>query len=601
MHVFRSSFSVLVLILCVSIALTSQVAVPTWHFDNGRSGANTHEAILTPSNVNFNQFGLLFSQSVDGGVVAEPLYVPNLTIGGNVHNVVFVVTMHDSVYAFDAASNTGSDASPLWKVNFTNPSAGVTTVPVSVVGCGNTTAFTELGIVGTPAIDTKKGIIYLVAETYENKAVVHRLHALNITNGQEEPGSPVVIKATITVNGSPVTFQDTNEMDRPGLLLFNGMLYIGFGSTGCHGVGWIMAYNPTTLQQRAVFNPAPTGIGTGIWQSGGGLSADQEGNIYFATADGPFDVNTGGQDYGDSMIKLTLTSSGFVVSDYFTPYDEAALNSNDRDLGASGLLIIPDQSGSFPHLLAGGGKGGEIYLVNRDNMGQFNPAQDNVVQEVANAPMFATPVYWNQNVYFTGQHVQGYSLNSGVLKLISQTYTLGTVYPPVISSNGSTNGILWVLNNNNLLAFNPLNLTQKYYDNTSMKTRDAISAVEHFATPMVANGRLYVGTTTSLAVFGLLPQVKTVSGDQQKGRPATALSQPLVVQAVDSYTGQALTGVPVTFDDGGAGGVLSATSVLTDLNGEASVDYIMPPIPGEAIIKVSSPGMVPAKFVERVQ
>ncbi len=599
MYTVRRFLEVIFCFFCAAVPALTQVVVPTWHYDNSRSGANTYETILTPANVNRDQFGLLFSQAVDGAVVAEPLYVPNLSIAGGFHNVVFVVTQHDSVYAFDAAGNTGSNASPLWKVNFTNPSAGVTTVPVNVAGCGATTLFTELGIVGTPAIDTTNGTMYLVAETYENNAVVHRLHALNIMNGQEAPGSPVVIQGSVVVNGKKVTFQDKNQMNRPGLLLLGGVVYVAFGSTGCHGIGWVMAYDATTLQQRAVFNAAPTGIGAGIWQAGGGLSADADGNVYLSTADGPFDVNTGGQDYGDSIIKLTLTPSGLVVSDYFTPYNEADMDSQDRDLGSSGLLIIPDQRGDFPHLLAGGGKDGEIYLVNRDNMGRFNPAQDNAVHELTNAPMYATPVYWNQNVYVTGQHVQKYSLDSGVLNFSSQTYPLGNVYPPVISANLSTNGIVWVMNAKNLLAFNALNLSQKYYDSTEMGTRDTLPPVNHFVTPTVADGRVYVGTTRSLAVFGLLPQIKSVTGNGQRARPGTTLSQPLVVQAVDSYTGLPVSGVGVTFDDNSAGGVFSSISLITDLNGEASVTYTMPPTPGEVIINVSSPGTVPAKFVER--
>ncbi len=597
---FRNAPLLFVCVCCCFLThALAQVHVTTWHYDNTRTGLNSQETILTPMNVTVTQFGKLFSQPVDGAIVAEPLYIPNVSIPGlGVHNVVFVVTQHDSVYAFDAASNTGGNASPLWKVNFTNPSAGVTSVPVSVAGCGATTQFTELGIVGTPAIDARTGIIYLVAETYENNLVVHRLHALNITNGQEEPGSPLAIKGSVTVNGTLTTFKDRSQMNRAGLLLLNGVVYIAFGSTGCHGNGWVMAFDATTLQQRAVFNTAPTGIGTGIWQSGGGLSADAEGNVYLATADGPFDVNTGGQDYGNSMIKLTLGTSGLSVSDYFTPYNEAALDSLDRDLGSSGLLILPNQGGSFPHLLAGGGKGGEIYLVNRDNMGQFNPAQDNVLQEMFNAPMFATPAFWNHTVYFAGGHIKAYSLNRAELLFSSQTSTLGNVFPPVISANGNTNGILWVMNSKNLLAFNPLNLSQKFYESTQAGTRDALVAVNHFITPTVANGRVYVGSTTSLEVFGLFPKVAAMSGNAQAATVGTTLPEPLRVQAMDAYTGSPIPGATVVFSDGGIGGSLGpGTTMITDESGYASAIYTLPYKAGTITVTASSPNMAAAAFV----
>jgi hypothetical protein len=371
--------------------------VTTYHNDNARTGQNLNETILTPANVNSTQFGLLFiAPTIDGYVYAQPLYLSNVTLPGQgAHNVVFVATEHDSVYAFDADTY----GSPLWHVNFLS-SGGTTvvsTVPNSDLGTGDIVP--EIGITGTPVIDPKTGTLYLVAKTKETTGTtstyVQRLHALDVTTGQECPGSPVVIQASVPGTGlgnsnGTLAFNALRENQRPALLLLNGIVYIAWASHGdidpYHG--WLIGYNATTLQQVAVFNTTPNGTRGGIWQGGGGPAADSSGNIYFMTGNGTFSApNLGtGIDYGDSFLKLS-TSGGLSVLDWFTPYNESTLEQGDADLGAGGVLLLPDSVGSnaHQHLMVGSGKQGTIYLVDRGDgstqtMGEFTPNVNNNLQ-----------------------------------------------------------------------------------------------------------------------------------------------------------------------------------------------------------------------------
>jgi hypothetical protein len=264
----------------------SLISVTTWHYDNARDGVDANETVLTPSNVNSTTFGKLSTDPVDGFIVGQPLYLPGMLIAGESHNVVYVATMHDSVYAFDADT---PNAMPLWMTSILSYSpAGATSVPISVAKCGPTTRWTELGIISTPVIDQTTNTLYLVAETYENGAVVHRLHALDVTTGQEKLGGPTTIAATYTLNGVTTTFKDTYEINRPGLLEANGHIYIGFGSSGCNGYsqGWILSYNAVTLQQEGSYTAEPNKTLASIWQKGAGLSADMNGNIYAETGEG---------------------------------------------------------------------------------------------------------------------------------------------------------------------------------------------------------------------------------------------------------------------------------------------------------------------------
>ncbi len=382
----------------------SVVSVWTHHNDNSRTGQNLNETILTPATVNSAKFGKLFTYSVDGYVYAQPLIMPSVNIAGQgLHDVVFVVTEHDSVYAFDA---DGTTSSPLWKVSFIDPATGVTTVPSSdVYDNGGIPDLTpEIGITSTPVIDTSTGTMFVLAVTKENGSWVHRLHALDITSGAERSNSPVRIQGTVPGTGydsvsGQVTFNSRRQLQRPALLLLNGLVYVAFGSYGdidpYHG--WIFAYNENSLQQTYIYNVSPNGTEAAIWQSGTGPSVDTSGNIYVITCTGV------GTAQGNSFLKL---SSSLQLLDYMTPFNQASLSPTDLDLGSGGAVLLPDQSTGPTHLLVGAGKEGRVYLINRDNMGHFNSSGDNVVQELpgavgpahitsGNAAMYATAAFWN--------------------------------------------------------------------------------------------------------------------------------------------------------------------------------------------------------------
>ena len=493
----------------------ASVAVLTQHNDNLRTGLNANETILTLANVNATTFGKLFVQPVDGLIVGQPLYVSQVAIPGvGKHNIVYVTTQHDSVYAFDADSNTGSNANPLWNVSFLNAAAGVTTVPIAEQGCGTTTKFTEIGILPTPAIDAASGTLYVHAKTKENGAYVHRLHALDITTGQEKFGGPVVISASVNGKLGTINFDNLSQMERPGLLLVGSTVYLSFGSSGCDGGpthGWVMSYDAHTLQQTGVFNSSPdnTEGRAAIWQAGGGPAADAIGNVYFETANGPFDADSGGGDYGDTFVKLSNSASGLSVTDYFTPYNQLALRTTDTDLGSSGLILLPDQPGTHPHLAVGSGKEGSIYVVDRDNMGHYNPVDNSqIVQFLDHAAgrSFSVPAYWNSTVYVVGQiqGLQAFSVNNGVLTSVSKSAPTCCFHVPAISANGTADGIVWILDANTLVAFDAKDLTHRLYDTKKAGTRDALGTTAHFNVPTIANGKVYVGADMQLVVLGLL-------------------------------------------------------------------------------------------------
>ncbi len=404
----------------------AKVNVTTYHNDNARTGQNLKETLLTPDNVRFTRFGKLFAYPVDGYVYAQPLYLSNVTVPGKGrHNVVFLATEHDSVYAFDADDNTGANADPLWHVSFLNPNAGVTSIPNDEIGSWDIVP--EIGITGTPVIDANSGTLYVVVKTREpgplgSTLYPQRLHALDIHTGQEKPGSPVLITASVPGIGDGndgqgnVPFYSKLENQRAALLLLNGVVYIAWGSHGditpYHG--WILGYDARTLQQVAIFNATPNGLtdpsgypigAGGIWQGGAGLAADDQGNMYFATGNGSFDAATGGIDYGDSIVRLrTLPGGSLAVADYFTPLNQDYLNRTDADLGSGGVLLLPDQPGPHPHLLVQAGKEGKIYIIDRDRMGQFHPNSDNIVQELGGVigGVWGMPAYFNNTIYYWG-------------------------------------------------------------------------------------------------------------------------------------------------------------------------------------------------------
>src|SRR6266478_4797166 len=361
--------SVLLLTLFLArVHLLAQTSVITWHYENERTSANTSETVLTPSNVNSASFGKLTTLPVDGFVVGHPLYLPSVNVlGQGVHNVVYVATMHDSVYAFDADS---ANTSPLWMTSIlTYSPAGATSVPATVKKDSGTTGWAEVGIASPPVIDPVTGSLYLVAETYENGNVIHRLHALDVTSGLEKFGGPTTIAATYTLNGITSTFRDLYQMNRPGLLLANGHIYIAFGSNCCNAYsqGWVISYNASTLQQEGAFDAEPGKTLASIWQKGAGISADSSGNIYAETGEGFY---ASGSNLSTSVLKLSQNGTILSLADWFTPSNYQFLSANDLDL-AEGVLILPDQPGSFPHELIAVGKEGTVYVLNRDKMGQL--------------------------------------------------------------------------------------------------------------------------------------------------------------------------------------------------------------------------------------
>lgn len=390
------------------------VSITTYHNDNARTGTNLEETALAPSSVNPRRFGKLFSQNVDGYVYAQPLYLPGVTVKGRgVHNVLFVATQHDSVYAFDAESARGADARPLWQTSFIKPAQGITTVPFQEVGTPDIVP--EIGITGTPVIDRATGTMYVVAKTREvvKGSVVYaqRLHALDVSSGAEKLGGPVLIAASVPgtgdgSQGSALTFDPRIQNQRAGLVLSNGVVYISWASHGDVGPyhGWVMGYDARTLRQLSVYNDTPDGFRGGIWQAGGAPAADSAGNLFFTTGNGTFNLDSGGQSFGDSFVRLAPGAQPQVTG-FFTPFNQADLEAVDADLGSGGVVLLPDAPGPHPHLLVAGGKEGKLYLVDRDTMGGYTPGgPDHVLQTVLGSAAFSTPAFFNGMLYFNGAY-----------------------------------------------------------------------------------------------------------------------------------------------------------------------------------------------------
>jgi Legume lectin domain/Bacterial lectin/Chitobiase/beta-hexosaminidase C-terminal domain len=547
--------------------MQAQTNVVTQHNDIARTGQNRNEITLTPANVNTSGFGKLFSYSIDGQAYAQPLYVPGVTMGagtvqaGTKHNVVFVATEHDSVYAFDADNNGGSNASPLWKITLLDSAhgapSGATSVPNGDVSTSDINP--EIGITGTPVIDTTTNTLYVVGKTKESGNYFQRLHALDITTGAEKAGSPVTLAAQVAGNGNGssggvLKWDPKWENNRPGLLLLNGIVYIGFAAHGDNGPwhGWILAYNAATLQQTSAFCSTSNGSGSGIWMSGAGLAADTVSNssgnpspggrLFVATGNGAFNANsppyTNAMSYGDDFVRLDLNNGVMTVGDHFTPLNQSDLNGRDADVASGGVLLLPDQStGGHTHLMVQSGKEGRIYLVDRDSLGGYNSSSDNIVQEVpvnnasqSNqtfkiAGQWSTPAYWNGNLYFwgNGDNLTQFSFVNGTLGNLDSnglpnptaSSSESSGFPgatPSISSNGNTNGIVWdVLTNAYgsggsavLLAHNATSVSTTLYSSSQNSSRDNPGTATKFVVPTVINGKVYVGTSNFLSVFGLL-------------------------------------------------------------------------------------------------
>jgi hypothetical protein len=509
--------------LTVTAAVTGTDVV-TYKYDVMRTGQNLTESKLTQSNVTSATFGKLRNLMVDGLVDAQPLYISQLTVGGAAHNVVFVATEHDSVYAFDADTGT-----ILWQVSLL--SGGDTTSDNR--GCSFVSP--EIGVTSTPVIDRSAGAhgaIYVVAMSKDTSSNYHhRLHALDITTGLELAASPT----EITANYGATTFAPGQYMERAALLLNNGTIYTSWAShcdEGPYG-GWIIALSESTLAITGVLNVAVDASGTGfasqgpsIWMSGGGPAADSAGNVYLLTANGRFEttLNAGGfpslGDYGNSFLKLSLGSS-LGVADYFTMSGEVAESTNDQDLGSGGVMLLPDMTdvnGTLRHLAVGAGKDTNIYVVNRDNMGEFTSVGNNIWQEldgVLGGGVWATPAYFNFSIYYgpQGGSLKAFSITNARLSSLptSQTSTQFT-YPgtfPVVSANGASNAIVWAYENTSpavLHAYAAANLaTELYNSNQASNGRDHFGTGNKDIAPVVADGKVFVATTNSVAVFGLLP------------------------------------------------------------------------------------------------
>jgi len=557
------------------------VNVLTYHNDDALTGVNPNEEILTPENVNANNFGRLFSFQVDGYVYAQPLYMSALSIGGDTYNVVFVATEHDSVYAFDA---DGFVTEPLWKRSFIDPDKGKTTVPtIDVI---SRDIVPEVGITGTPVIDGNAGILYVVPKTKETvDGVAHfvqRLHALDVTTGLDvappfdiadttfappnythgtrlsvcgrgqgsEDGPVEDCPATA---GKVVKFNALRQLNRPALTLSGKHVYVAWASHGDNAPyhGWVAAFDKSTLALEGVFNVSPNGRWGGIWQSGGGLAVDSVGNLYFSTGNGTFAIDDGdacpflpiemrpcNPAFGDSVVKLSpsLTVEVEGGAGFFTPFNQAALESVDADLGSGGTMLLPDQPGAHPHLLVETGKEGKIYLIDRDDMGGYRrgkpcppagaPECDDVVQVVplgGGQGVRSTPGFFDNKVYYQGTSdvMKAFELADGRLSAtpVTQSNTR-MAFPgasPSFSALATRNGIVWALQTQDYLRSGPtllhvyeaVKLQNELYHSNQTGLRDRPGGAVKFTVPTIANGKVYVGTQTTLAVFGLFPPATT--------------------------------------------------------------------------------------------
>jgi hypothetical protein len=557
-----------------TIYVSDLKGVYTYHNDNARDGSNNRELALSSSTVTAATFGKLFSCAVDGAVYAQPLWMRGVSIGGGVHNIIVVATQHDSVYVFDA------DASPCvmyWRVNLLDTlhggTAGETPITWSDVGYCYGDIYPEIGVTGTPVIDSTTKTIYVVSASESNARnsgtcigasgnFYHRLHALDVLTGSEKYNAPVTIAASVpgTGDGSVsgmISFSSQLHHQRSGLAEVGGRIYVMFAAhedaTPYHG--WIMAYKATNVQQQmAVFNATPNGVNGadgGIWMGGAAPAIDSGGDIYFSTGNGVFDElpPPPNNDYGDSILRLhyvkgsTLNGTNLSISDYFTPFNQATLAQGDTDLGSGGVILLPNQTGSGPqHLLTEVGKDGIVYLIDRDNMGQYNSLNNNQIIQSFRGPAFGVsgiPAFWHNNLYIGGRgdSVRQFIFNptTGLFSttLTSQTSSIygypGTV--PSVSSRSGSSGIVWAIDSSLygyaspsggvncsavpvppacsgpaiLHAYNANNLAQEYWNSSqAANNRDRAGNAVKFIPPTIANGKVYVGTRTEVDVYGLL-------------------------------------------------------------------------------------------------
>ncbi len=617
---------------CLALAplpASAQVDVWTYHYDNARDGANTNESILNLTNVSSATFGKLFTVPVDGCVYAAPLYMPNVIIGGQTHNVVFIATENNTVYAYDANS-AGASGGLLWKTNL-GPAAVTTTSAFTNKNFGtryNGNAYTdiepEVGITGTPVIDTNSGTLYVDAFTGVAGGTTnyfHTLHALNITNGQEEPYSPVVVSAKVMGNGVDssggyVTFNAVQQNERPALTLAGGIVYVcyaGYADTDPYH-GWIIGYSETNLSllTNYVFNTCPNastavfggnaGEG-GIWMAGGGLGVDSQTNLYVMLANGSFSATngSGGVDYGDCFLKLS-TTNGLKVVDYFAPWNQLTLQNQDSDVGSGGLVLLPDQSGKYAHELLGAGKAGEIFVINRDqfttNNAHFNatPHDDYVAQTNISqiGGSFDTPAYFNGRIFYAGNgdKLKALLVTNGALNdaAIVANNNRSYSFPgstPIISANGTNSAIVWTLqtasalgNPATLVACNATNAATDLYTSASVPSRDQlVGGSVKFAVPTEADGEVFVGSSNSFSVFGLLAGTFSFSSPaysiQENNTNAT-----ITVNRIGGTNGAAQVSYATIAGGTATNGVsyTSVSGVLNWTNGDAAAKTFTIPI-----------------------
>jgi len=516
------------LMVCCALSILATIPsvgqVTTSQYDNARTGATLHEKILTPENVNAKQFGKLGAYKVDGAVYAQPLFLPSVEIRGKgTHDVLFVATEHDSVYAFDA--NRPGDP-PLWHASFLDKARGVRTLSEDMVDCPFIRP--EVGITSTPVIDIKTGTLYVLARTMiahkvGNDEYFQHLHALAITTGVEKFGGPKLITASVPGRGAgrtnrQVDFDPLRENPRAALTLANNSVYLTWASS-CdvdpyHG--WVMAYDPQTLAQKAVLNVDPDGSEAGIWLSDTGPAVDSEGNLYVPTGNGTFDATSGGRDYGDSVLKLD--GSTLAVRDYFTPFDQEAILAGDSDVGSSGPTLLPDQPGPHRHLLLQPTKHSILYVIDRDQMGKFHAGSDSIPQRIQMAGEgLGAMAYWNGHAFFatSNDNLRDYAIKNG--KLVPHTSStmkfMTSGATPSISADGNKNAIVWALTTKTwdgpeihavLYAFDATKLGPPLYTSEQNSQRDRAALATRFAIPLVVKGRVYFAARGEVDVYGLL-------------------------------------------------------------------------------------------------
>lgn len=523
-----------------TIGVTGLSGVTTYHNDGTRAGVNSQEVALTLSNVNPSTFAKLFSCPVDAPTYTQTLWVSNLSIAGRTHNVIFTATSHDTVYAFDA------DANPCvtyWSKNLVP--AGETW-PTSV-DMGGDDIQPDIGVVGTPVIDPTTNILYVVTRTKtigtnsRGPGQSHQyLHALNLSDGSETAGGPLSLTPSITVpgtgdgsNGSAVPFDPFHENQRPGLALVNNMVFVSWGSYNDQKPwhGWVIGFDKLNLRAAPLlFNATPNGYGAGIWMAGGAPAIDSNNNLYVITSNGDYNGPAG--EFGDSFVKL---DSNLAVQDWFTPQDQALMEASNGDLGAGGAAVLADlPNAPVKHLLIGGGKigsgmAGELYIMNRDAMGHLEGAGGPpLVQKFSVLRhIFATPAFWNNTLYIAGRSgpVNAYALNptTGLFNTTPVSHSPeifnGRGATPSVSANGNSHSIVWAVDTSQyggssqygtgpavLHAYDATNLGRELWNSTQAAgNRDQAGNAVKFTVPTIANGKVYIGSTSEIDVYGLLP------------------------------------------------------------------------------------------------